>query len=228
MDSKIAQEVLSRIGEIAAFLLWDVGAIKVSSEQPFRLVSGNYSPIYINCRQVISDPAFMGLFTSFVRMVCQYRAIHADVIAGGETAGIPFAAYVAQTLSRPMIYVRKAKKEHGLASLVEGQLKEGSRVMLVEDLITDAGSKLHFVDAISAARGIVKDIFVLFDRVQGGQEALAKLGVTLHRVTDMNTAITVAQEFGLVSANDVASIQDYLRSPRAWHAKHHLPFNEGD
>ncbi|MCJ7777660.1 MAG: orotate phosphoribosyltransferase [Sedimentisphaerales bacterium] len=228
MDSKVAQEVILRIREIAAFLLWDIGAIRVNLDEPFKLVSGNYSPIYINCRQAISFPTFMGLFTAFARAICEHRAVDADVIAGGETAGIPFAAYVAQTLSRPMIYVRKSTKGHGLASLIEGQVKEGNRVLLVEDLITDAGSKLHFIDAILAVGGIVNDVLVLFDRGQGGGEALEKRGIRLHKVTDMDTAIAVAQKAGLVSDKDVRSIQDYLSSPRAWHTKHNFPFNEVD
>ena len=228
MGPKIAEKVLSQAQEIAAYLLWDIGAIRVNLDEPFKLVSGNYSPIYINCRQVISFPTFMGLFTAFARAICEHRAVEIDAVAGGESAGIPFAAYVAQALSRPMIYVRKVKKEHGLASLIEGQVKEGNRVLLVEDLITDAGSKLHFIDAISAVGGVVNDVLVLFDRGQGGGEALEKRGIRLHKVTDMDTAITVAKEAGLVSDKDVESIRDYLSSPRAWHTKHHFPFNEVD
>jgi orotate phosphoribosyltransferase len=222
MGPKVAEKVLSRAREIAAYLLWDIGAIRVNLDEPFKLVSGNYSPIYINCRQAISFPAFMGLFTAFARAICEHRAIDIDVVAGGETAGIPFAAYVAQTLSRPLIYVRKAKKEHGLASLVEGQLKEGSRVLLVEDLITDAGSKLHFIEAIRTAGGVVNNVLVLFDREQGGGQILEEQGIKLHAVTDMETALTVAKDSGVLTETHVDSVREYLRDMRAWHEKHGL------
>jgi orotate phosphoribosyltransferase len=226
MGPKVAEKVLSRAREIAAYLLWDIGAIRVNLDEPFKLVSGNYSPIYINCRQAISFPAFMGFFTAFARAICEHRAIDIDVVAGGETAGIPFAAYVAQTLSRPMIYVRKAKKEHGLASLVEGQLKEGSRVLLVEDLITDAESKLHFVEAIRASAGVVNDVLVLFDRGQGGGQILEEHGIRLHAVTDMQTALTVAKDSGLLSKTHFESVREYLRDMHAWHKKYGLPFKD--
>jgi orotate phosphoribosyltransferase len=164
----------------------------------------------------------MGLFTSFVRVICEHKAVDADVIAGGETAGIPFAAYVAQTLSKPMIYVRKAKKEHGIGSLIEGQLKEGSRVLLVEDLITDAGSKLHFIEAVQDAGGVVNNVLVLFDREQGGRRILEEQGIKLHAVTDMGTALTVAKNSGLLSKMNLKSVSEYMKDMRAWHKKRGL------
>jgi len=206
MSSRVTEEVLLRVREIAAF------------------VSGNHSPIYINCRQVISSPTFMAYFACFARAICEYNAIAPDVIAGGETAGIPFAAYLADALSLPMVYVRKAKKGHGLASFMEGQLPNESKVLLVEDLITDAGSKLHFIDAVRACSGIVKDVLVLFDRGQGGGSVLAKHGIRLHAITDMGTALTVAEESGLLSDTHLESVREYLGNMRAWHEKHGLPF----
>jgi orotate phosphoribosyltransferase len=216
--SAITNHVLLRFEEAVALMLWDTGAVKVSVDHPFRLVSGSYSPIYINCRQVISDPTFMGLFVACARLICAINQMGVDVIAGGETAGIPFAAYLAQGMSLPMVYVRKAKKGYGLDSLVEGRLPVGARVLLVEDLITDAESKLHFVEAIGSSGGRVEDVLVLFDREQGGRETLLDRGIRLHTVTRMTTAMRVAEDAKFISGTALRSVQEYLDSPHEWHA----------
>jgi orotate phosphoribosyltransferase len=216
MNDKLNEEIYKRIREIAALKLWDIGAIKINVDEPFRLVSGSYSPIYINCRQVISDTSFMKLFTAFAHFICQRSEIKFDVVAGGETAGIPFAASVAQSFSLPMVYVRKKTKDHGVASLVEGNIKKDSVVLLVEDLITDAGSKIHFIEGIKAAGGIVTDVIVLFERLQGGREELGKIGIKLHSLTDMNEAISLASVFGQIKPQDIQSLDEYLRDAEKW------------
>ena len=226
MEPQIAEKVLPRMREIAALLLWDIGAVKVNIDEPFKLVSGNYSPIYINCRLAISNKTLMQFFVASAQTIREHRRIQVDVVAGGETAGIPFAAYVAQSLSLPMIYVRKARKGHGIASLIEGHIPKNSEVLLVEDLITDAGSKLHFIEAVRAAGGVVKNVLVLFDRGQGGGKILEEQGIKLHAVTDMGTALTVAKYSGLLSEMNLKSVSEYLKDMRAWHRKHSLTFKD--
>ncbi|NJL29343.1 MAG: hypothetical protein HC897_16380, partial [Thermoanaerobaculia bacterium] len=110
------------------------------------------------------------------------RRARPQAIAGGETAGIPFASYLAAALGLPLVYVRKKPKDYGIASRVEGRLERGARVVLVEDLITDGGSKLGFLDALAEVGGEVGHAVVLFDREQGGREMLAERGVALHAV----------------------------------------------
>ncbi|MCK4826010.1 hypothetical protein KA005_60240, partial [bacterium] len=117
MIGNIDKHVSKRTSELAALMLWDAEAIMVNLDEPFKLVSGNYSPIYVNCRRVISDPTFMSMFTAIAQLIWKREGIQVNVIAGGETAGIPFAAYLARSLSIPMVYVRKSKKVHGIASL---------------------------------------------------------------------------------------------------------------
>ena len=165
MNPQIDQQISLTTGRLVALYLWHLGAVKVNVEKPFRLTSSNYSPIYINCRQLISSVSFMDLFAAASRQLLGQRGAEFDVIAGGETAGIPFAAFLARSFCRPMVYVRKAAKEHGTASRVEGSLESGGRVLLVEDLITDAGSKLSFIQGIQDAGGDVKDVLVVFDRL---------------------------------------------------------------
>ena len=107
----MTNELVSRV---IASLLWDVGAFKVSLDEPFKLVSGNYSPIYVNCRLLISNAAAMDVVTSLLHWRYMAENLSAGIIAGGETAGIPFASYLAQRLGKPMVYVMKRPKEHGV------------------------------------------------------------------------------------------------------------------
>ena len=227
MANKITEQIQGNISNTIALLLWENEAIKVDHEHPFKLASGNFSPIYINCRQVISDPVFMHLFTASARSICSRAKVLSDVIAGGETAGIPFGAYLAQVLSLPFIYVRKAKKGHGIANLIEGGLKvEDKLVLLVEDLITDAGSKLHFINALRKAGAEVEDVLVLFDRKQGGKQTLEKEGIELHALTNLQSALEVAVNNDLLTPEQFQSVTDYLEDPRGWHDAKGLKFCE--
>lgn len=226
MSADILKELESAVRKVVALQLWQLGAIKVNLAEPFRLVSGNYSPIYINCRQLISTPAFADLFAASARIICDHRGIEFDVIAGGETAGIPFAAFLARSFGCPMVYVRKEAKSHGLGSRVEGKIEANDRVLLVEDLITDAGSKLSFIDALRHSGGIVSDVLVVFDRLQGGGEALESESIRLHATTDMTMALSVAEKSCLLSSDELRSIGEYLRDPRSWHEMKRLAYKQ--
>lgn len=226
MSERVLEELELGIRRVAALELWQLGAVKVNLDEPFKLASGNSSPLYVNCRQLISAPAFADLFAAGARILCQRRGIRFDVIAGGETAGIPFAAFLARSFGCPMVYVRKAPKSYGIASRIEGMLEPGSRVLLVEDLITDAGSKLSFVEAISAAGSTVQDVLVAFDRLQGGHEALGHLGIALHAITDVDAALAVAEDAGLLAGEQLAEIRQYLKDAGAWHAARGLDYRQ--
>lgn len=214
--------VLSHVRQAAALYLWRLEAVKVRPEQPFRLASGNWSPIYVNCRRAISEPAFMQLFTVAARLFLETAGRVPQAIAGGETAGIPFASYLAASWGLPLVYVRKKPKDYGIASRVEGRLEPGARVVLVEDLITDGGSKLGFLDALTQAGGEVSDAVVLFDREQGGREALAERGIALHAVTDRSTALAVGEATGLLTQAERAMVEAYFEDPEGWHRERGL------
>jgi len=203
---------------------WQAAAIKVDVAEPFALASGNRSPIYINCRLLISDPRFMRLYTRAAAAVLAASEVSFDAVAGGETAGIPYAAYLAHDVDRPMLYVRKKTKGYGLAARVEGRLAPGWKVVLVEDLITDGGSKLGFVEALRAGGAEVNDALVLFDRQQGGTRVLRGHGVALHSVTDRATALAVGQRIGALDTTQGEEIASYFTDPAAWHASRGYEF----
>ena len=217
MAHDLSEPVLDCLRQAAALMFWEAEAVRVDLENPFRLASGNHSPIYVNCRQVISEPAFMALFTAAAANVLQRSGCSFAAVAGGETAGIPFAAYLARDLGKRMLYVRKKAKGYGIASKVEGVVRAGDRVLLVEDLITDGGSKLGFVDALRDDGATVEDALVLFDRQQGGAPTLARHGARLHSITDLATVLSVAEQQGLLTGADRKIIDTYCADPQGWH-----------
>lgn len=188
------------------------------------LASGNRSPIYVNCRRVVSSPDFMRLFTAAARAALDDCAF--DAIAGGATAGIPYAAYLAADLNRPLLYVRKSAKGYGTGSQVEGAVNENWRVLLVEDLITDGGSKLPFLDALADAGVEVHDALVLFDRQQGGEALLSGRGVALRRLAGRNRALEVGVETGRVKPDWIDELERYFCDPAAWHEQRRFDYRE--
>ena len=138
------------MARLTAQMLWEIDAVHFMRDAPFKLASGLLSPVYIDCRKLISYPRIRSTLMDFLTVTVMRNAGFEafDNIAGGETAGIPFAALVAERMALPMTYVRKKPKGYGRNARIEGAMSEGERVLLVEDLTTDGGSKLSFVDAI--------------------------------------------------------------------------------
>ncbi|MBF0542346.1 MAG: orotate phosphoribosyltransferase [Nitrospirae bacterium] len=210
MKDQITHLITERYRELTALMLLQMEAVKINTANPFKLASGKLSPIYVNCRRAISEPQFMQIFSSYAQSILKTQGIRPDVIAGGETAGIPYAAYLASSFNLPMVYVRKAKKAYGQGGQVEGYIEQGASVLLVEDLITDGGSKAAFIDAIKEAGGIITDALVLFDRLQGGKETLYNYGINLHSLTDMDMILSISEKYGLLSSEDIISVREYL------------------
>lgn len=140
----------TEMARLTARMLLEIGAVNFNTDEPYTLASGLPSPSYIDCRKLISYPRIRATLMDFLTVTVMRNAGFEafDNIAGGETAGIPFAALVAERMALPMTYVRKKPKGYGRNARIEGDMSEGQRVLLVEDLTTDGGSKLSFVDAI--------------------------------------------------------------------------------
>lgn len=226
VKDQLTGPILSRLRQAVALCLWEHGAVKVSAEEPFTLASGNRSPIYVDCRRVISDPSFLRLFTAVAAMILERHEVEVDVVAGGETAGIPYGAVLAQALGKPFVYVRKKPKGYGTGARVEGSISSGARVLLVEDLITDGGSKLGFLDALEKVSARADHVLVLFDRQQGGETLLAERGARLHAVTDRKTAFAVGNSAALMTEMDQRSCEEYFRDARAWQEKRGYAWHE--
>jgi len=135
----------SEIARLTARMLLEIKAVHFNAETPFTLASGLPSPTYIDCRKLISHPRIRGTLMDFLTVTVMRNAGFEtfDNIAGGETAGIPFAAMVAERMGLPMTYVRKKPKGYGRNARIEGDMTENQNVLLVEDLTTDGGVTLH-------------------------------------------------------------------------------------
>ena len=219
-QEKLRGEIERQIAEMAGQILWRHKAIQVNERQPFRLASGDFAPIYINCRLLISFPSTRDILIGFARYLYQERQLDCDCIAGGETAGIPFAAWLAEKLDKPLLYVRKKPKDYGESQRLEGVPR--GRVLLVEDLMTDGGSKVGFIEGIREAGCTISDCLVFVDREQNGAQTLEKLGVTLHSLVGLSTCLKIGQAMGLLSEESLAEVNRYLEDPSAWHLERGL------
>lgn len=212
------------MANLSAKMLIEIGAINFRPEAPFRLTSGKVSPVYIDCRKIISFPrvrsTLMDFGASVIMQDIGFETI--DTVAGGETAGIPFAAWLAERLALPMQYVRKKPKGFGKDAQIEGDLKEGSRVLLVEDLTTDGGSKIKFCEALRTAGAEVSDTFVIFfyDIFPDTKQQLASAGINLHHLTTWWDVLTVCKESNAMPTASIDAIEAFLNAPAEWSAKH--------
>jgi len=211
------------IARLSARMLLEIRAVHFSAE-PFTYASGLKGPTYIDCRKLISYPRIRGTLMDFMAAtVCRDAGFEAfDNIAGGETAGIPFAALVAERLGLPMTYVRKKPKGYGRNARIEGEMREGQRVLLVEDLTTDGGSKLSFVDAIretgaSCAHTAVIFYYGIFPETT---QRLADHGVVLHHLCTWWDVLAEAKAQGSFDHTTLSEVEAFLNDPRGWQAAH--------
>ena len=139
-------------------------------------------------------------------------------MAGGETAGIPYATFLADKLNKPMIYIRKKPKGFGINKQIEGNFKKDDKALLVEDLATDGGSKIIFVNALREARLKVKDIFVIFyyDIFDFASSELSKLNVNIHSLCTWNDIINYIESEKIFSDSEVLSLKEFLSNPNRW------------
>ncbi|MGB1361338.1 MAG: orotate phosphoribosyltransferase, partial [Alphaproteobacteria bacterium] len=152
------------IAKTAAQILIDTQAVLFRPEEPFVLTSGKKSPVYVDCRKLIAFPKERQLLMKMGGEILKDAGIADtfDVVAGGETAGIPYSAWIADVLNKPMAYIRKKPKGFGRGARIEGNMQEGDNVLLVEDMTTDGGSKVSFVDGIRDAGAKCEHCFVVF------------------------------------------------------------------
>jgi orotate phosphoribosyltransferase len=209
-------------GPLLARMLWEIGAVHFNAAEPYTFTSGLRSPVYIDCRKLISYPRVRSrLMDEACRSVLEAAGHEQfDVVAGGETAGIPFAAFMADRLGLPMIYVRKKPKGFGRNALIEGDFKDGARVLLVEDLTTDGGSKLKFAKAIREAGAQIAHTFAVFyyDIFKDTPDVMAKEGITLHHLGTWWDVLEEAKRAGTFDDKTLKDVESFLHGPREWSA----------
>jgi orotate phosphoribosyltransferase len=207
-----------------ARILLEIEAIKFRPEEPYTFTSGWKSPVYIDCRRIIYFPRarakIIDLAVEKIGRHIGYETIEA--VAGGETAGIPFAAWIADRLMAPMAYVRKKPKGFGRNSLIEGDVPEGKRTLLVEDLTTDGGSKIRFAQALRDAGALINHTFVVFfyGVFPGSFETLAEMDIQLHALCTWWDVLDACKDRPYFSADALAEVRRFLEDPVAWSASH--------
>lgn len=212
------------IAELTAKMLLEVEAVRFYSDKPFIFTSGLASPVYTDCRRLISFPRVRSSLIDFgASTLARDVGFEAfDTVAGGETAGIAFAAWMADKLGLPMQYVRKNPKGFGRNAQIEGEVKDGQRVLLVEDMTTDGGSKVNFVNALRKA-GVRCDhtfVFFYYDIFPEGLKILTDLGIAHHSLATWWDVLAVAKKSEKFDAAKLNEVEAFMRDPRGWSKAH--------
>ncbi|HPI63002.1 MAG TPA: orotate phosphoribosyltransferase [Alphaproteobacteria bacterium] len=210
------------INQTTARLLLEIEAVYLRPQQPFILTSGRASPVYVDCRKVIAFPRARRKITEMaVQLIAEKIGLESlDVIAGGETAGIPYAAWIADALSLPMAYIRKQPKGFGRQSQIEGVIRPGNRCLLVEDLATDGRSKVNFIEALKAVEANIQHTLVVFHYgiFPESRSVLANLHVQLHELATWWDILAVAEKDGRLVGEDSKIVRAFLENPEGWKA----------
>jgi orotate phosphoribosyltransferase len=212
------------IADMTAKMMLEVKAVHFSEGKPFVFTSGWASPVYIDCRKLISYPRVRSALIDFATatIVRDVGFEQFDTVAGGETAGIPYAAWIADRLSLPMQYVRKKPKGFGRGAQIEGHIEEGARTLLVEDLTTDGRSKINFCKALRDAGAVVDHVFVTFyyDIFPESKRILNDINVRLHHLATWWDVLRVVKQGGYFDARVIDEVERFLHAPAKWSAEH--------
>ena len=210
------------IGRQVARMLLEIQAVHFRSDPPYMLTSGLASPVYIDCRKLISYPRIRSACMDHACTVLSDAAGYErfDAVAGGETAGIPFAAWIAERMGLPMLYVRKKPKGFGRDARIEGDVKEGQRVLLVEDLTTDGGSKVSFVNALREAGAECAHTVVVFyyDIFSDVPQKLGDQGIALHYLSTWRYVLEEARAGQYFDSSVMDEVEAFLNNPLDWSA----------
>lgn len=201
----------------AAKILLDTKSVLFNAKEPFVFTSGKISPVYVDMRRMISFPKERTILMDMAAE--RLKDLGLDYVAGGETAGIPYAAFIAERLNAPMLYVRKKPKGFGRLAQIEGCMDEdGKNVALIEDLQTDGGSKKLFIDVLRNAGASVEHAFVVFHYgiFAASEENMKNLGVTLHSLTDWWAVLAVAKKTNYFDDQTLFSVEAFLNDPKQW------------
>jgi len=213
------------IAREASKILIETQSVLFNADEPFTYTSGRKGPVYVDCRRLISFPRARGLLMDMgASLLCQNIGSESfEMLAGGETAGIPYAAFLSERLNTPMLYVRKKPKGFGRMAQIEGHMEhDGTKVILVEDLQTDGGSKQVFVNALRDAGAVVEHAFVVFHYgiFAASEKNMSDLGITLHSLTSWPEVLETAKAGNYFDTKTLDSVERFLGDPVQWSVDH--------
>lgn len=203
--------------EVAEILL-KIRAVELRPSKPFKWASGILSPIYCDNRLLLSYPKERKIVVqALVEKAIELGLQNIDIIAGVESSGIAHAAWIAEALNKPMIYVRKKQKEHGKENLVEGKLEPQQRVLIIEDLISTGNSLFSCVQGVREQGAIVNDCIAIFTyEMQKSVQGAIENNVSLHTITNFSTLVKVAGEKKFIEKKYIEIVLDFAKNPELW------------
>ncbi len=209
------------MSKIIAEKLIDIESVQFSFNNHFTLTSGLKSPVYVDCRKIISFIDERDFIMNEAINYINKHKLEFDLVAGGETAGIPYAAIISEKIKKPMLYIRKKSKGFGKNQQIEGKFNKNQKAILIEDLATDGGSKVIFVEAMRKAGLEVKDIFVIFyyNIFNIENSILSKLDVKIHSLCTWKDIISVMEKRNLFSQEHIENLKKFLSNPDDWRIK---------
>lgn len=201
--------------------LLDIEAVALRPATPFTWTSGLAAPIYCDNRRTISYPRIRRSIRDGFVSVLRQHSLLTSTLAGTATAGIPHAAWLAEAVDQPMVYVRSRSKEHGQGEQIEGVLRDGDSVVVVEDLISTGGSALGAVDAVRSAGASVEAVLAIFSyELDAAEAAFREADVERHVLTTFSTLLEVAYDHGHVTAENLETLKTWREDPTAWSLEH--------
>lgn len=211
---------VSTARRIAEALL-EIGAVRISPEQPFTWASGMRAPLYCDNRLTISYPTIRRQIRDAFLATLSDHDIQPGAIVGTATAGIPHAAWLADALQLPMAYVRSRPKAHGTGSQIEGRLSEGVNVVVVEDLVSTGQSSAAVVGALRSQGCNVDAVLAIFSyELEEAQRTFDRVAVPLHTMTNFRELFTAAEERSELSAGAERTVREWRSDPRTWSEQH--------
>lgn len=212
-----------QIARTAAKILLDTKSVLLNAKEPFTYTSGRKGPCYADCRRLISFPKEREMLMDFAAQILEkdVGAKNIDYIAGGETAGIPYAAFLSQRMNKPMLYIRKKPKGFGRMAQIEGYIEgDNKRIVLIEDVQNFGTSVKIFIDAIRETQTVVEDLVVIFSHGHASSaQNMKDMGVRLHSLCTWRDVLEVARAENYFDAPTLASVEEFLENPEGWDAK---------
>lgn len=206
--------------EKIAKILLDKKAVTLSPKKPYRYASGILSPIYVDCRILISHPKERRIIRDLYVEAINSSKNKFDVIAGTATAGIPHAAWIAEKLKLPMLYVRGKAKDHGKGSQIEGILKKGQKAAVIEDLISTGESSIKSIKAIREAGGKASYVFsIITYGMKKAKDNFKSSKVKLVSLTDFNIVVDAAYKQKYIKEEEKNIVLDWAKNPASWGKK---------
>lgn len=212
----------SDMKERIAEILLDIGAVTLSPQKPYRYASGILSPIYTDCRLLMSHVKEREeVIDAFEKVLRERIGVgNVDCLAAVASSGIPHAAWLAERIKKPMVYVRKEEKDHGKQNLIEGKLEKGMRVVVIEDLVSQGGSSLHAARAVKAAGANPTHCIVIFTyQMPKAEEGFREEGVKLIPLTDITTLLKVAVGRGVITKEQEGVVMEWTQDTVGWGKK---------